>query len=49
MIPTATGVSSRTFNRRPSLLLASSLARIGVASVGVVVIWAGTGWAMGWW
>lgn len=45
----APGPAGRPAIRRGSLLLASCVARAGVALIGVVAIWAGTAWALGWW
>ena len=49
MVPVTPQSSSRVTRRRMSFLLASALSRVGMAAVCVLVIWAATGWAMGWW
>ena len=49
MVPVIPQSSSRATRRRMSFLLASALNRMGMAAACVLVIWAVTGWAMGWW
>lgn len=47
MIPIPASHTHGAF-RRGSMLLASCLARVAVAMVGVVAIWLTTAWALGW-